>query len=152
MSLDPAVWVLLTPLATAALLAIIPWYRFSAALNVLGSFVSLLFALGLLGARPAPGPYLLIDDMNIVFILLNTFVGFTTSIFSLGYMRHELETGRLTRRQIRFYHPLFQLVILGMNLALVSNNIGLMWVAVELSTLATGRASMDTHFPRQADH
>jgi hydrogenase-4 component F len=137
MSLDPAVWVLLTPLTTAALLAVIPWYRFSAALNVLGSAVSLLFALTLLGARPAPGPYLLIDDMNIVFILLNTFVGFTTSIFSFGYMRHELETGRLTRRQIRFYHALFQLVILGMNLALVSNNIGLMWVAVELSTLAT---------------
>ena len=37
-----------------------------------------------------------IDDLNIVFILLNTFVGFTTSAFSASYIAHELETGRLT--------------------------------------------------------
>jgi hydrogenase-4 component F len=32
---------------------------------------------------------------------------------------------------------MFQVMMFGMNLALVSNNIGLMWVAVELATLAT---------------
>jgi len=36
--------------------------------------------------RPPPGPYVLIDDLNIVFIVLNTFVGFTTSIFSASYI------------------------------------------------------------------
>jgi hydrogenase-4 component F len=46
--------------------------------------------------RPAPGPYLLVDDLNIVFIVLTTFVGFTTSVFSASYIAHELETGRLT--------------------------------------------------------
>ena len=42
------------------------------------------------------GRYLLVDDLNIVFIVLNTFVGFTTSVFSASYIGHELETGRLT--------------------------------------------------------
>jgi len=91
----------------------------------------------LLWNRPASGQYLLIDDLNIVFIVLNTFVGFTTSVFSASYISHELETGHLARGYMRFYHAMYQLMMFGMNLALVANNIGLMWVAVELSTLTT---------------
>ena len=72
-----------------------------------------------------------------MFILLNTFVGFTTSAFSASYIGHELETGRLTPGYLRFYHAMFQLMLFGMNLALIANNIGLMWVAVELATLTT---------------
>ena len=129
--------VILTPLVAAALLAAIPGYRISARLNVLASLISLLFAISLLFDRPTSNQYLLIDDLNIVFILLNTFVGFTTSAFSASYIAHELETGRLTARYLRFYHAMFQLMLFGMNLALVANNIGLMWVAVELATLTT---------------
>ncbi len=77
------------------------------------------------------------DDLNIVFIVLNTFVAFTTSIFSATYIAHELETGRLTPAYLRFYHAMFQIMMFGMNLALVANNIGLMWVAIELATLTT---------------
>ena len=69
--------------------------------------------------------------------MLNTFVGFTTSVFSASYIAHELETGRLTPAYLRFYHAMYQIMMFGMNLALVANNIGLMWVAVELATLTT---------------
>src|SRR5262249_13662942 len=44
---------------------------------------------------------------------------------------------RLTPNYLRFYHAMFQLMLFGMNLALLANNIGLMWVAVELATLTT---------------
>ena len=87
--------------------------------------------------RPAPGPYLHVDDLNVVFIVLNTFVGFTTSVFSASYIAHELEIGRLTPAYLRFYHAMYQTMMFGMNLALVANSIGLMWVAVELATLTT---------------
>jgi hydrogenase-4 component F len=129
--------ILFIPLAAAALLAAIPSYRVSAILNVLASFLAFLAAITLLFDRPDSNQYLLIDDLNIVFILLNTFVGFTTSAFSASYIAHELETGRLTARYLRFYHAMFQLMLFGMNLALIANNIGLMWVAVELATLTT---------------
>jgi len=129
--------VILVPLAAAALLSAIPGYRISARLNVLASLISLLFAISLLFDRPDSNQYLMVDDLNIVFILLNTFVGFTTSAFSASYIAHELETGRLTARYLRFYHAMFQLMLFGMNLALIANNIGLMWVAVELATLTT---------------
>src|SRR5262249_54704663 len=94
-------------------------------------------ALSLLFTRPAPGPYLHVDDLNNVFIVLTTFVGFTTSVFSASYIDHELEIGRLTPTFLRFYHAMYQVLMFAMNLALVANNIGLMWVAIELATLTT---------------
>src|SRR5207253_4026010 len=49
----------------------------------------------------------------------------------------ELQTGRLTPAHVRFYHAMYQLLMFAMNLALLANNIGLMWVAIELATLTT---------------
>jgi hydrogenase-4 component F len=130
--------ILLVPLAAAALLALLPGYRLSARLNMLAALVTLAGALSLLfDARPAPGRYVQIDDLNIVFLALGSFVGFTTSVFSASYVGHELEIGRLTPAYLRFYHAMYQLLMFAMNLALIANNIGLMWVAVELATLTT---------------
>ena len=96
-----------------------------------------LCALSLFFGRPHAGPYLLVDDLNGTFIVLTTFVGFTTSMFSASYIGHELEIGRLTPPFVRFYHAMYQVLMFAMNLALVANNIGLMWVAIELATLTT---------------
>ena len=126
------------PILAAVVLAVLPGYRWSARLNMLASFITFLAALVVLfGVRPAPGAYFLVDELNIVFIVLNTFVGFTASTFSASYISHELEVGRLTPTYLRFYHAMYQLMMFGMNLCLVSNNIGLMWVAIELATLST---------------
>jgi hydrogenase-4 component F len=129
--------VLAVPAAAAALLGVLPGYRLSARLNMLASLLTFLAALSLFVAHPTVNAYFLIDDLNIVFIVLNTFVGFTTSVFSASYIGHELETGRLTPAYLRFYHAMYQVMMFGMNLALIANNIGLMWVAIELATLAT---------------
>ena len=80
---------------------------------------------------------LIIDDFNIYLVTLTTFVAFTTSIFSASYIGHELEIGRLTPTFLRFYHALYQAMIGAMNVALVANNIGLLWVGVEVATLST---------------
>lgn len=129
--------ILALPLATAVLLSLISRYRLSARLNAGSAFLTLLAAISLFVRKPEPGPFLLVDDLNIVFIVLNTFVGFTTSVFSASYIGHELETGRLTTIQLRFYHAMYQVLLFAMNLALLANNIGLMWVAIELATLTT---------------
>ena len=138
LSFDTLTAVLVIPIAAAVFLALLPGYRMTARLNVFASLLTLLAALSLfVTVRPLPGQYLLVDDLNIVFIVLNSFVGFTTSIFSASYIAHELEIGRLTPANLRFYHAMYQIMMFGMNLAFVSNNIGLMWVAVELATLTT---------------
>ena len=130
--------VLLIPFGAAVLLAILPGYRITAKLNVLASLLTLLASLSLLvTARFEPGRYVLVDDLNIVFIVLGSFVGFTTSVFSASYIDHEIEIGRLTPTNLRFYHAMYQTLMFAMNLALLANNIGLMWVAIELATLTT---------------
>jgi len=129
--------ILLIPAACALLLAFLRDDRTTARLNVLGTLGTLLCAVDLFFVRPEPTPFLIVDDMNVVFIVLNTFVGFTTSVFSGSYIAHELEIGRLTHTYLRFYHAMYQTLMFAMNLALLANNVGLMWVAVELATLTT---------------
>lgn len=129
--------VLIIPAVFAALLAIIPSYRLGAFLNVVASAATLIAGSTLLIARPAASLYLIVDDFNIFLILLNTFVSFTTSVFSASYISHELASGRLSTRYLRFYHAMYQTLMFAMNLALLANNIGLMWVAIELATLTT---------------
>ncbi len=129
--------VLLIPLIAVIVLALLPGYRVTSLLNVLASFLTLLAALSLFVVRPETGRLLFVDDLNVVFIALNALVGFTTSVFSASYIAHELETGRLTPIYLRFYHAMYQAMMFGMNLALLANNIGLLWVAVELATLTT---------------
>src|SRR5690606_7512803 len=136
--MDAVADILLIPIVSAALLAVLPGYALPARLNVAASGLTLLAALALLVVdRPEPGVYLLVDDLNIFFVVLNGFVAFTTSVFSASYIAPELETGRLTPTYLRFYHAMFQVMMFGMNLALLANNIGLMWVAIELATLTT---------------
>jgi hydrogenase-4 component F len=129
--------ILAIPAVSAVLLGLLSGYRLSARVNVLAAFATFLAALSLFVKKPEPSSYLLVDDLNIVFIVLNTFVGFTTSIFSASYIGHELETGRLSARHMRFYHAMYQVLLFSMNLALAANNIGLMWVAIEMATLTT---------------
>jgi hydrogenase-4 component F len=135
--IEPVAIVLAAPFVAAIVLAVLPGYVITSRLNVVASAITFVAALQLLFERPEAGAYLLIDDLNVVFIVLNTFVAFTTSWFSATYIAHELEMGRLTPTYLRFYHAMYQVLMFGMNLALVANNIGLMWVAIEVATLTT---------------
>jgi hydrogenase-4 component F len=134
---DAVAAVLLIPSLATAVLALLPGYRISARLNVFATFATFLAALSMFALRPQPGQYFLVDDLNSTFIVLTTFVGFTTSVFSASYIGHELATGRLTLRFLLFYHSMYQALMFAMNLALLTNNIGVMWVAIELATLTT---------------
>jgi hydrogenase-4 component F len=129
--------VLLVPVAGAALLALFPDDHLTGRLNALTSLLTFLASTSLFFFRPEVGSFLIVDDVNVVFIVLTTFVGFTTSVFSSTYIAHELETGRLTPTYLRFYHAMYQTLMFAMNLALLANNMGLMWVSIELATLTT---------------
>jgi hydrogenase-4 component F len=125
------------PAGAALLLVLVPGYRLGARLNVGATLLSLLAAISLFGARPEANAYLRVDDFNLYLIVLNNLVSFTTSLFSARYIAYELESGRLTPQYLRFYHAMYQALIFAMNLALLANNIGLLWVAIELATLIT---------------
>jgi hydrogenase-4 component F len=132
--LDALLWI---PAIAVPLLALIPNYRLGAALNVIASGLTFVAGVSLLFVPRMRSDILIIDDFNIFLVTITTFVAFTTSIFSASYIGHEIETGRLTPVFLRFYHALYQAMIGAMDVALVANNIGLMWVGVEVATLST---------------
>ena len=137
MTIDALSGVLLIPVLAACLLAALPGYRLTARLNVLAALLTFATAVSMFVVEPRSGAYLLVDDLNKVFIVLTTFVAFTTSLFSASYIGHEIDIGRLKPHYVRFYHAMYQVLMFAMNLALVANNIGLMWVAIEIATLTT---------------
>ena len=116
MSFDAVTAVLVIPAGAAALLVLLPDYRLTARLNIVASLTTFLAALSLFVTRPEAGRYLLVDDLNNTFIVLTTFVGFTTSAFSASYIGHELHTGRLTPTYLRFYHAMYQTLTRGFGL------------------------------------
>ena len=129
--------VLSIPALAVVVLAFVGNYRLGAALNVLASGLTFAAGVSLLFVERVRTDILIIDDFNIYLVTLTTFVGFTTSIFSASYIGHELETGHLTPVSLRFYHALYQAMMGAMTVALVANNIGLLWVGVEVVTLST---------------
>ena len=78
-----------------------------------------------------------IDPFNVFLVTLTAFVGLTTALFSRPYMRVEMAHGRLSAGRLRLYHSMYQLFTFTMLLALTTNNIGLLWVAMEGATLST---------------
>ena len=129
--------VLMAPAIAIPVLALISNYRLGAALNVLASAITMVAGISLLFAPRARTDLFVVDDFNIYLVTLTTFVGFTTSVFSASYIAHEIEIGRLTPIYLRFYHALYQAMMAAMNVALLANNVGLMWVGVEVATLST---------------
>jgi len=78
-----------------------------------------------------------IDPLNVFLVTLTAFVGLTTAIFSRPYMRVEQDHGKMTPPRMRLYHSMYQLFSFTMLLGLTTNNLGIIWVAMEAATLTT---------------
>jgi hydrogenase-4 component F len=78
-----------------------------------------------------------VDPLNVFLVTLTSFVGLTTAIFSRPYMRIEHDHGKMTAQRQRLYHSMYQLFSFTMLLALTTNNMGILWVAMEAATLTT---------------
>ena len=78
-----------------------------------------------------------LDAFNVFLVTLTALVSLTTSLFSRPYMRIEQQHGRVKPQQLRLYHSMYQMFIAAMLLALTSNNMGILWVAMEAATLST---------------
>jgi len=136
-------FVLGLPVTGALLLAAVGQRREAATINVAACFATFLAAAALTVRVISEGPMLVldrlffVDSFNVFLVALTALVGFTTSIFSSPYMRIEREHGRLTAARLRLYHSMFQLFNFTMLLALLTNNMGILWVALEAATLTT---------------
>ncbi len=136
-------FVLGIPLLGAGVLALTGHHAFARNVNVAFSLGTLIAACLLTVQVVAEGPVFVwdkqffIDPLNVFLVTLTAFVGFTTAIFSRPYMRVEQDKGKMTPHRMRLYHGMYQLFSFTMLLALTTNNLGILWVAMEAATLTT---------------
>ena len=132
---------LLTPVLAAIALALLRPLRWSGWLNLGASAAGFATALWLAWSvarhGEVAGMSFRVDAFNVYLVVLTAFVGLTTSIFSRPYMRHVCDTGLTNERGLRIYHVMYQAFMFTMLLALTTDNLGVLWVAVEGATLAT---------------
>jgi hydrogenase-4 component F len=80
---------------------------------------------------------LLIDHLSMYHILLVNLVFLMTAIYGGGYFKHQVQSGSLSSTYIKRYCMLWQAFQAMLLLVLLSNNIGVMWVALEATTLVS---------------
>ncbi|NMM08051.1 hydrogenase 4 subunit F [Polaromonas sp.] len=131
------------PLLGAAVLGLTGHRDVARNLNVGFSLATFVAACVLTAQIIADGPVFVwdkqfyIDPLNVFLVTLTAFVGLTTAIFSRPYMRVEQDRGKMTPPRMRLYHGMYQLFSFTMLLALTTNNLGILWVAMEAATLTT---------------
>jgi hydrogenase-4 component F len=132
----------LAPLAAAAFAAVLGWRRLTSFTTVLAAF-SVLVSSAVLGfssgsgARFAAGNLLRADALTVTMLIVIGTVGTLATWASVGYINAELIHGHTDRKGANLYGVLVPIFLAAMALAVLANNIGVMWVAIEATTVAT---------------
>lgn len=72
-----------------------------------------------------------------MFLAILGVIGFLTGVYSIGYMRHEVAHGELSPVTLCDYYGFFHLFLFTMLLVVTSNNLIVMWAAIEATTLSS---------------
>lgn len=81
--------------------------------------------------------FLRVDALSALVIILTAFVALVCSIYSVGYFRRDCQDAKIDNKQLRHYYVLTPFFVCSMLLVPMADNLGVMWVAVESTTLAS---------------
>jgi len=130
------------PLITAVLCFLIKHRRFIETASTTGMLAVMLccaylaytvFSTG----KPVSDSIGYVDALSAYILLIISFIGLMAAIYSIGYLGHELEEKKIDLGRIRYYYSFFHVFIFTMLLVCVSSNLGIMWIAIEATTLAS---------------
>jgi hydrogenase-4 component F len=133
---------LLIPLAVAAIAAACGWRRWVARTHVLSALATLAIGVTIAvrttnGAPLAAGDVLRGDALSATMLIIIGAVGTVATWAGVTYLDDELALGRCTPRAARRYGFLLPGFLAAMALAVLAANLGVMWVAIEATTVAT---------------
>ncbi|HEX7713188.1 MAG TPA: hydrogenase 4 subunit F [Bacillota bacterium] len=90
---------------------------------------------------PISYPYLnhffYLDALSVIVLDTVAIVSLMVSIFTIGYMNQELRHGEITPRRLQLFYSLMYAFVFTMVLVVSTQNLGLMWIAIEATTLAS---------------
>ena len=135
------------PLAAALLCLVLPRRLWIELATLIGALVSLgltIAATGEIlraGQIEGLGVWLYADALSAVTLMIIAFVGATAALYSIGYLREDMKAQDAEhgegRREVRRYYLLFNLFLFAMLVVPLSNSLGVLWIAVEGTTLAS---------------
>ncbi|GAC1349611.1 MAG: hydrogenase 4 subunit F [Ktedonobacteraceae bacterium] len=138
---------LLLPLLASGACYIVPGRRWMELLTVIATAVVLILAgfaaqqVMLSGHISELSNWLYADALSVLTLLVIAFVSFTTALYSVGYLREDMREQDVTRgeglRHLRRYYVLFNLFVFSMLVVPISNSLGVLWIAIEGTTLAS---------------
>ena len=132
---------LLIPLAAAAVSAVCPRGKIAAAVSAIGSAMILIASVPMcmkaLDGTVTEYSLWYVDGLSILFIVLIGIVGLMSALYSYGYLSMDLENGEIVPKDVRKYHVLFNLFLMTMIAVFVFSSMGIMWIAIELTTLVS---------------
>jgi len=109
--------------------------------NLTGSFLTSLILIVIIYNITLCGFFsngmLYVDQLSAVLLLVVAVLTFTAVLFSVSYMEQELMDGHISLKMLPRYYGLLNVFVFTMISVLVVGNLGLMWVAVEATTLAS---------------
>jgi hydrogenase-4 component F len=136
-------WTLVVP-ALTGLLGVLPLPRWLTEANLVGGLaLTLVLAVAtaadfLGGAVPSAfGDALRVDGLSALVLVLSALVGLLSGAYSVGYLRRNEALGLVSPWRRREFDALVPLYVFAMLLVAVSNNLGILWIAVELTTLVS---------------
>ncbi|MDT3705071.1 MAG: hydrogenase 4 subunit F [Thermincola sp.] len=138
-----ALLLLALPLA-AALLCLVPGKRkILSGINILASLTILAAALVLSRTVFATGPvlelgeFIYVDSLGAFIISIIAVVGLVSACYSVVYASHDLKVGEIRENRLKWYYFWFYIFVFTMLAVVMVNNLGMMWVAIEGTTLAS---------------
>jgi hydrogenase-4 component F len=78
-----------------------------------------------------------IDSLSIFFLLTTVVVSLAASVYSIGYIQAEVDEAKISIRKAGAYFQLFNLFCLTMLVVPLLNNLALVWIAIEMTTLVS---------------
>ncbi|WP_110954357.1 hydrogenase 4 subunit F [Anaerosinus massiliensis] len=130
------------PLLTGVCAGLLCKHKFADLLQVIGSLVTLCISVKIAwqvyaGQVLQSFGWFYVDALGAFHIVLIAAVGFAASLYSVGYMRYEVKEGLISRNQLGRYYFFFHFFILTMLFVSSVDNLGLLWVGIELTTLVS---------------
>jgi hydrogenase-4 component F len=78
-----------------------------------------------------------IDALSVFILFIVTFIGLACSLYTWTYFDDYMARGMLTPKRLSRFFVLFHGFLLAMIVATIANSLGVLWVAIEGTTLAT---------------
>jgi hydrogenase-4 component F len=104
-------------------------------LAVLFLSVILLKQIALSGTTESFLGFICLDALSVFFIFVIAVVVFASALYSVGYIKKDIEKGIISEKKARIYYLLFNLFCGSMFFVPAVNNLGMLWVAIEMTTL-----------------